>query len=126
MGNPSRKVTSNSTVVLDATLGELLLFVQWMERAVQAANHGHPLPDAPPLDDGTVKRWTDLIRRLAENVQRAEASYLALQETLTEQEASLGPSTSNLCENLAATYDTLGQPERAQAVRMRVAALYVS
>ncbi len=97
-----------------------------MDQAGQAVQHEYPLPDAPTLGDGTVKRWMDLIRRLAETPQRAEASHLALQETLTKQEASLGPSTSNLCENLATLYDTLGRTERAQAVRMRVAALYVS
>ncbi len=106
-------------------LGELLIFAHWMEQARQAVDKAQPLPATPNLAQGRVRAWVELMRRTDESIRQAEARRTALKQTLATQESSVGPLASPLCEQLAELYDHLGRPERAQAVRTRVAAMYV-
>ncbi len=106
-------------------LGELLIFAHWMEQARHALDKAQPLPATPDLAQGRVRAWVELMRRTDESIRQAEARRTALKETLAAQESSVGPLASPLCEQLAELYDHLGRSERAQAVRTRVAAMYV-
>ncbi len=106
-------------------LGELLIFAHWMEHARQAVDKAQPLPATPNLAQGRLRAWVELMRGTDESIRQAEARRNALKETLAIQEGSVGPLASHLCETLAELYDHLGRPERAQAVRTRVAAMYV-
>ncbi|MEE8240043.1 MAG: hypothetical protein V3R16_02145 [Nitrospirales bacterium] len=106
-------------------LGELLIFAHWMEQARQAVDKAQPLPATPNLAQGRLRAWVELMRRTDESTRQAEARRTALKETLATQESSVGPLASPFCEKLAELYDHLGRSERAQAVRTRVAAMYV-
>lgn len=107
------------------TLEELFAFIQWMAKAEAALEKADPLPDPPPLAPGTVARWIALIGKLKEESRQMERRHLALEATLREHTRQMGPLVSNLCENLATLYDSMGESEKAKVVRMRAAALNV-
>ena len=125
MGAPSPH-REEAVLALDITLGDLFLFLTWLEHADKAFQEGHPLPDAPHHIAGTTRRWVNSIRSLDTRHRQAQIRSRDLKETLGAQEQPLRSFAANLCENLAALYDQLGQGDKAQAVRMRAAALHIS
>ena len=98
---------------LDITLGDFLLFINWMKQTDKSLDRGEVLPPPPDLDSGRVKGWIQLIQRLEERFRWSEERKLALEANVIAQEAQLGQLLSHLHANIASLYDILGQSQKA-------------
>ena len=110
---------------LAITLGDLLLFINWMKQTDNSLDRGETLPPPPDLDSGKVRGWIQLIQRLEERFRWSEERKLALEANVIAQEAQLGQLLSHLHANIASLYDILGQSEKAEEVRRRAEAFRV-
>ncbi|HSF67551.1 MAG TPA: hypothetical protein VLA67_08985 [Nitrospiraceae bacterium] len=110
---------------LDITLGDFLLFINWMKQTDKSLDRGEALPPPPDLDSGRVKGWIQLIQRLEERFRWSEERKLALEANVIAQEAQLGQLLSHLHANIASLYDILGQSQKAEEVRRRAEAFRV-
>jgi len=75
---------------LKITLGDFLVFINWMNQTEKALERGEALPTTPDLDSGKVKGWIQLVQRLEERFRRSEEKKLALEANVIAQEAQLG------------------------------------
>ncbi len=115
----------SSVSSLNITLGELVVFINWMQLAQRALEQGRCLPEAPNLGPGEIRKWVELIHKQEEVIQRREASQRALEGNLAAQEKQLAPALSMMCENLATLYESLGHTDKAQAVRSKASGFQV-
>lgn len=111
---------SGSVSTLNITLGELVVYINWMQQAEKSMSQGQTLPNAPHLTLGEVSRWVDLVLRQESIIRDLEAKQLSLQQTLTVQEGQLGSLANDLCEKVAELYENMGQHDKAATVRLRV------
>ena len=81
---------------LKITLGDFLVFINWMNQAEKSLEHTEALPTLPDLDSGKVKGWIQLVQRLEERFRRSEEKKLALEANVIAQEAQLGQLLSHL------------------------------
>src|SRR5262250_2686780 len=49
---------------LKITLGDFLVFINWMNQTEKSLERGEALPTTPDLDSGKVKGWIQLVQRL--------------------------------------------------------------
>jgi hypothetical protein len=110
---------------LKITLGDFLVFINWMNQTEKSLDRAEALPTLPDLDSGKVKGWVQLVQRLEERFRRSEEKKLALEANVIAQEAQLGQLLSHLHANIASLYDNLGQSQKAEEVRRRAEALHV-
>jgi hypothetical protein len=110
---------------LQITLGDFLVFINWMNQTEKSLERGEALPTLPDLDSGKVKGWIQLVQRLEERFRWSEEKKLALEANVIAQEAELGRLLSHLHANIASLYDNLGQSQKAEEVRRRAEALHV-
>lgn len=110
---------------LAITLGDVLLFINWMKQTDNSLDRGEALPPPPDLDSGKVRGWIQLIQRLEERFRWSEERKLALEANVIAQEAHLGQLLSPLHTNIASLYEILGQSQKAEAVRRRAEACRV-
>lgn len=113
----------STTSALKITLGDLLVFINWMQQADRAMEMGEPLPDAPDVESTQIHSWIDLIRKLEERFRRSKEKQLALEANLVVQEAQLRDLLSQLHGNIASLYENLGLEQKAQEVRRRAEAV---
>jgi hypothetical protein len=111
---------------LKITLGDFLVFINWMNQTEQALLRAETLPVMPGLDSGKVRGWIELIQRLEDRFRRSEEKKLALEANVIAQEAQLGQLLSHLHANIASLYENLGQGQKAEEVRRRAEALAVN
>lgn len=111
---------------LKITLGDFLIFINWMNQTEKALERGESLPPMPELDSGKVKGWIQMVQRLEDRFRRSEEKKLALEANVIAQEAQLGQLLAHLHANIASLYENLGQAEKAQEVRRRAEALHCS
>jgi hypothetical protein len=111
--------------VFTITLGDFLVFINWMNQTEKSLARAESLPSLPELDSGKVKGWVQLIQRLEERFRLNEEKKLALEATVIAHEAQTGHILSHLHANIAALYDNLGQSQRAEEVRRRAEAVHV-
>ncbi len=111
---------------LKITLGDFLIFINWMNQAEKALERGETFPPMPELDSGKVRGWIQLVQRLEDRFRRSEEKKLALEANVIAQEAQLGQLLAHLHANIASLYENLGQAEKAQEVRRRAEALHRS
>lgn len=111
---------------LKITLGDFLMFINWMNQTEKSLERGEALPAVPELDSGKVKGWIQLVQRLEERFRRSEEKKLALEANVIAQEAQLGQLLTHLHSNIASLYENLGQSQKAQEVRRRAEALHAS
>ena len=104
---------------LKITLGDFLVFINWMNQTEKSLDRAEALPPLPDVDSGKVKGWVQLIQRLEERFRRSEEKKLALEANVIAQEAQLGQLLSHLHANIASPYDNLGQSHKAEEVRRR-------
>ena len=64
---------------LKITLGDFLVFINWMNQTEKALERGEALPTTPELDSGKVKGWIQLVQRLEERFRRSEEKKIALE-----------------------------------------------
>ena len=113
----------STTSALKITLGDLLVFINWMQQADRAMEMGEALPDAPDVESAQIQGWAELIRRLDERFRRSKEKQLALEANLVVQEAQLRDLLSQLHGNIASLYENLGLEQKAQEVRRRAEAV---
>ena len=49
---------------LKITLGDVLVFINWMNQTEKSLDRAEALPTLPDLDSGKVKGWIQLVQRL--------------------------------------------------------------
>jgi hypothetical protein len=109
---------------LKMTLGDVLLFIKWMNEAEKALDRAEAFPAIPPeLDNGTVGMWVQIIHGFEKRFRRSEEWTVALEASVMAQEAKMGELLSHLHVNIASLYDNLGQSQRAEEMRRRAQAL---
>ena len=101
------------------TLGDLLVFIDWMHRADAALEKGESLPLQPDVDSEKVNGWILLIQKVEERHRRMEEKRVALEANLMAQEAQLSQLVAQLHQNVASLYDTLGLEDKACQVRKK-------
>jgi hypothetical protein len=110
---------------LQITLGDVLIFIKWMNQTEKSLDRAEAMPSLPDLESGKVKGWIQLVQRLEERFRRSEEKKLALEANVIAQEAQLGRLLSHLHTNIASLYDNLGRSQKAEEVRRRAEALHI-
>jgi hypothetical protein len=110
---------------LQITLGDFLIFINWMNQTEKSLDRAEAMPSLPDLESGKVKGWIQLVQRLEERFRRSEEKKLALEANVIAHEAQLGRLLSHLHTNIASLYDNLGQSQKAEEVRRRAEALHI-
>ena len=113
----------STTSALRITLGDLLVFINWMQQADKALENGELLPETPEVESGKVLGWVTLMQKLDERMRQGCEKQLALEANLVVQEAQLRDLLSQLHGNLASLYENLGLEQKAQEVRRRAEAV---
>ena len=78
-----------------------------------------PPAPAPAVESGRIRAWVDLIQKFEERYRRSEEKQVVREGALQAQEDELGRLLSQLHENIATLYETLGQEAKAQETRQR-------
>ena len=117
-------IEDGATSALEITLGDFLVFINWMNQTEKSLDRAEPLPALPNLDSAKVRGWIQLVQRLEERFRRSEEKKLALEANVIAQEAQLGQLLSHLHANIASPYENLGQVQKAEDVRRRAEALH--
>jgi len=119
-------IEDGASSALEITLGDFLVFINWMNQMEKALDQAEAPPPMPELDSGKVKGWIQLVQRLEERFRRSEEKKVALEANVIAQEAQLGQLLSHLHTNIASLYENLGQAQKAEEVRRRAEALHCS
>jgi len=101
------------------TLGDLLVFIDWMHRADAALEQAEALPPRPEIESEKVNAWVQLIQKVEGRHGLMEEKRVALEANLMAQEAQLSQLLSQLHQNVASLYDTLGLQDKACQVRKK-------
>ena len=109
----------STTSALKITLGDLLVFINWMQQTEKSLEIGEGLPDAPEVESGKILGWVNLIQKLEERFRQGKEKQLALEANLVVQEAQLRDLLAHLHGNIASLYENLGLEQKAQEVRKR-------
>lgn len=104
---------------LKVTLGDLLVFINWMQQSHRAFDQGEGLPALPAVDSDQVRAWAQLVEKLQARYRQSEDRQMALEANLQAQEHEVVRLMSHLHENIASLYENLGQTEKAHEVRRR-------
>jgi hypothetical protein len=107
------------------TLGDVIVFINWMNQTEQSLDHAEALPPLPDLDCSKVKDWVQLVQRLEAHVRWNEEKKLALEANVLAHEAQMGELLAPFHANIASLYDNLGRSQKAEEVRRRAEALHV-
>jgi hypothetical protein len=57
---------------LQITLGDVLIFINWMNQTEKSLDRAEALPSLPDLESGKVKGWIQLVQRLEERFRRSD------------------------------------------------------
>ena len=116
-------IVQSTATALRVSIGDLLIFINWMQQAHKAYEMGNALPGTPQVESDQVKSWIHLIHTLQERYRQSEDRQMALEAHLQAQEHEVGRLFSHLNENIASLYDNLGQSEKAQEARRRASSI---
>ena len=119
-------IEEGTSSALEITLGDFLVFINWMNQMEKALDHAEAPPAMPELDSARARGWIQLVQRLEERFRRSEEKKVALEANVIAQEAQLGQLLSHLHANIASLYENLGQAQKAEEVRRRAEALHSS
>ncbi len=108
-----------TTSALKITLGDLLVFINWMQQADKAVLNGEQIPEAPEVESEKVLGWVNLFQKLEERNRECREKQLAMEANLVVQEAQVRDLLSQLHGNIASLYENLGLENKAQEVRRR-------
>jgi hypothetical protein len=79
----------------DLKLGEVMVFVEWLQSGIKALECGQPLPDSPKLG-GDLAPWIQAIRDLEERRHESEEMRVNLESDMRAREAYVGRLTQQL------------------------------
>jgi hypothetical protein len=117
-------IEEGASSALKITLGDFLVFINWMTQLEKALDRAEALPAMPDLDSGKVRGWIQLVQRLEDRFRRSEEKKLALEANVIAQETQLSQLLSHLHTNIASLYENLGQSQKAEEVRRRAEVLH--
>ncbi len=117
-------IEEGASSALKITLGDFLVFINWMNQLEKALDRAEALPAMPDLDSGKIRGWIQLVQRLEDRFRRSEEKKLALEANVIAQETQLGQLLSHLHTNIASLYENLGQAQKAEEVRRRAEVLH--
>ena len=117
-------IEDGASSALKITLGDFLVFINWMNQLEKALDRGEVLPAMPDLDSGKVRGWIQLVQRLEDRFRRSEEKKLALEANVIAHETQLGQLLSHVHANIASLYENLGQAQKAEEVRRRAEVLH--
>ncbi|MCC2641213.1 MAG: protein of unknown function, contains SWIM-type Zinc finger domain [Nitrospira sp.] len=80
----------------DVKLSELTQFMEWMQRAVQAIQADHPVPDQPNVGNGEVSTWIQVIRSMDERRRESEAAQAGLDADIRNRNTVVARLTQEL------------------------------
>ena len=109
----------STDAALRVTLGDLLVFINWMQQAERACDRDESLPSLPAVGSDQVRAWTKLVEKLQARHRQGQDRQLSLEANLQAQEHEVARLLSHLHDNIASLYENLGQAEKAQEVRRR-------
>ena len=78
-------IEDGATSALEITLGDFLVFINWMNQTEKSLDRAEPLPALPNLDSAKVRGWIQLVQRLEERFRRSEEKKLALEANVIAQ-----------------------------------------
>jgi hypothetical protein len=107
------------------TLGDVLVFINWMNQMEKSLDRAEVLPPLPDVDSGKVRGWVQLVRRLEEGFRRNEEQKRALEANVIAHEAQIEQLFSHMQTNIASLYDHLGHAQKATEVRRHAEAVHV-
>ena len=61
---------------LKITLGDFLVFINWMNQTEKSLERGEALPTTPELDSGKIKGWIQLVQRLDTVLRELEPNFI--------------------------------------------------
>jgi hypothetical protein len=111
---------------LKITLGDFLVFINWMNQTEKSLERGEALPTTPDLDSGKVKGWIQLVQRLEERFRRSEEKKIALEANVIAQEAQLGQLLTHCQYCVALRQSWAGQEGRRSASARRGVARHLT
>jgi hypothetical protein len=117
-------IEEGASSALKITLGDFLVFINWMNQLEKALDRAEALPAMPDLDSAKVRGWIQLVQRLEDRFRRSEEKKLALEANVIAQETQLSQLLSHLHTNIASLYENLGQVQKAEEVRRRAEVLH--
>jgi hypothetical protein len=85
----------------DVKLSEVMLFVEWLQPAMQAIEKSQPVPEPPQLGTGEVSAWIQTIRNLNECRRESEDVRANLEADIRDREAYVGSLTQQLQASIA-------------------------
>lgn len=91
---PIRESASSRSA--DVRLGELTVFIEWMQQAVRAIEKGETVPDQPNAATGEIASWMRIIRNLDDRRREGEEIQVGLEGELQKREAVLAHLTQRL------------------------------
>lgn len=106
---------------LDITVGDVLLFTDWMEEARHAVMEGGSFPEEPSLQSERVRTWVRHLGALQRRWSEGHSRRLRLEAELRTQEQHVARLATTLYENIGSLHASLGGEERARDARERAA-----
>ena len=79
----------------DLKLGEVMVFIEWLQPAIKALERGQPLPDSPKLN-GDLVSWIQTLRNLEERRRESEEVRINLESDMRDREAYVGRLTQQV------------------------------
>jgi outer membrane murein-binding lipoprotein Lpp len=79
----------------DLKLGDVMVFVEWLQSAMKALEHGQPVPDSPKLG-GDLAPWIQAIRNMEERRRESEERRINLESDMRDREAYVGRLTQQV------------------------------
>jgi hypothetical protein len=104
---------SSSGLSVDLKLSEVLAFIEWLQPAMKALEHGEPLPDASRLT-GELAAWTQIVRNLEERRRESEEIRLTLESERRDREAYVQRMTQQLQASMAEVKAAQSQLQQVQ------------
>lgn len=114
-------VRTRRSADLGITLGDIMLFTDWMEKARRALTEGGAFPNEPKLESECVRTWVRGFSTLHRRWVEAGSHRMLLEAQLQFQENHLARLATTLYENIGSLHDSLGYDERAKDARERAA-----
>jgi len=93
--NRDSAITSSPASTADLKLGEVMVFIEWLQPALKALERGQPLPDSPKLG-GDFSSWIQAFRNLDERRRENEEIRINLESDMRDREAYVGRLTQQL------------------------------
>jgi hypothetical protein len=94
------KRTTLHSCTADVKLSEVMVFLEWLQPAMNALERQEPLPGLPALGPGPISTWIQAIRNLEDRRRENEEVMTSLESQLKDRESEVGHLTQQLHSSL--------------------------